>query len=175
MIIYNPTNCHFHEAKNVYYGCTGIVSSVCDEEEIVDVTPVATSQSQVQQPTNETDATRLAVKNAIIKVMNKVDEQGKFILTQQRQWFGIYRIMADKKFVPEEKWCIFDSYIDTLFSNSKEPLRVKLNAEDLSRVAVTPFNRPFHKWRIEDYDGKRSVFEAHYTIAESFLKELECY
>ena len=50
MIIYNPTNCHFHEAKNVYYGCTGIVSSTCDEEEILDITPVDADEAQTQSP-----------------------------------------------------------------------------------------------------------------------------
>lgn len=172
MIIYNPTNCHFHEAKNVYYGCTGIVSSVCDEEEIVDVTPVATSQSQVQQPTNETDATRLAVKNAIIKVMNATDEDGDYIFAQQRHWLGIYRVLADKKIIPEENWSIFEEYINTLFPSNTEQVRVKLNAKDLSRAVVTPFNRPFSKWKVEDYDGKSYVFNSHCTIAKTFMEEL---
>lgn len=172
MTINNPQNCTFNEGFITIYN--GITSASGRIEESV-VVPFEEQTTQVNEPQDyvaEPDSTRLAVKNAIIKVMNATDEDGDYIFAQQRHWLGIYRVLADKKIIPEENWSIFEEYINTLFPSFDEQVRVKLNAKDLSRAVVTPFNRPFSKWKVEDYDGKSYVFNTHHTIAKTFMEEL---
>lgn len=77
MNIYNPTNCHFHEAKTVYYGYTGTVSSTCDEEEILDITPVVTDEAQTQSPNSNNEHASAVIPDEVLQRLQENNWIGK--------------------------------------------------------------------------------------------------
>ena len=110
------------------------------------------------------------VRRAILHVMSAKDGNG-FLINTRRQWMSIFRVLVDEGIVADNAFSAFSDYIRELFPDDSM-LRVKLNANDMSKVCVGVFMRPYSEWDFRLYHGQKRVFDRYFNVARTFCEAL---
>lgn len=123
------------------------------------------ARSQSSTNTNMKDA----IREAILYVQHLTDNKGRYLFTQKNQWFGIYRILVDKKIVKNQAYRDFGMFIDNLQIGE---LRVNLNARELSKCNKGTLSNKFEAWDLSQATSSIQ-FEKLHKIAVEFKTKLE--
>ncbi len=110
-----------------------------------------------------------AVAEAIRYVMELKDERDEYVFLYQPQWFGIYRILADRDIVAKNSYTPFEGYIQGLALGE---LRVKVIGKDLSKYADTPYCLEFAKWSKHKAQSA-TLYDRIYAVASAFSAKLD--
>ncbi len=110
-----------------------------------------------------------AVAEAIRYVMELKDNRGEYLFRYQPQWFGIYRILADRNLVAKNSYTPFESYVQGLALGE---LRVRVIGKDLSKYADTPYCKEFVKWS-KNEAANPTTYDRLYTVAAAFKAKLD--
>lgn len=75
------------------------------------------------------------VKKALLETIEAKDYEGKYIITNSRQWIGVHPVLIEELNVIEEgKMKVFERYIKARFKDAGLKLRVNINGDDLHRL-----------------------------------------
>ena len=129
------------------------------------------SQMKREEPHIDEEYRDETVRNCILTVIN-LKQDGRYLMTRNRQWLGIFRILVDEGIVRDKAFGMFGEYIRRLFPD-EESLRLKLDANDISRIYYGVFAKPFAEWDFMKYDGQKAVFDRYYIVARTFLDEID--
>lgn len=110
-----------------------------------------------------------AITKSILHVQYLADDKGKYLFTNKNQWYGIYRILVDKKMVKNQSYGDFGIFIDSLQISG---LRVNLNARELNKYNKGTMADRFEKWDISKATSVKR-FEKIQKIAAEFKAKLE--
>jgi len=113
--------------------------------------------------------TEEAVVEAIRYVMDLKDERDKYVFRYQPQWFGIYRILADRDIVAKNAYSSFEPYVNGLALGE---LRVKVIGKDLCKYADTPYCKEFAKWSKSEAVNPTTYDKIH-SVAAAFKAKLD--
>lgn len=145
-------------ADNINIKATNIITETRNEQEIM-----AAESNDSSMDQNE------IIKEAIIYVQHKGEYRGKFLFKRKNQWYGIYRILADKGIVKPNQFKEFGRFIDGLNLSN---IRVSLAAKELSKYNKGTLSDRFEKW-----DRNKAESPLQYDkiklIAETFKAKIE--
>lgn len=113
--------------------------------------------------------TEEAVADAILHVMEVKDDKGDYVFTQKNQWFGMYRILADKGIVRLNEFLEFGRFVDGLKLSN---IRVNLKARELSKYNKGILSEKFENWDRNKAESAKQ-FDRIYTIAKLFKSKIE--
>lgn len=83
----------------------------------------------------------------------------------KRQWFAVYRVLVDNNVIYDSDWTTFLDLVSQYTTHSN------LDVDDLRRLNVMCFARPFAKWSREKSPAPK-VYNDYVTIAKSFMNLL---
>lgn len=148
---------------NIYSHCT--FNNGCDkaeagasDAEVVDAEVVPTSREE-------------AVKMAVEYVLALKGKEGNYVFANQRQWEGVYRILADKGIVQKRDFAGFKKYIDALGvdAHGREEM---MKIADLSKVDKDGLDERFETWTAGS-TATGTKFDRIYPIAKEFKAKLD--
>lgn len=90
------------------------------------------------------------------------------MIQNNRQWFSIYRVLVDRKFIPDDGYVSFVNLIKNLLKDDAP----NLSAEDLRKISVMGFAKPFVMWTPENAPVKDKRFTDYLNIAKAFNRAL---
>ena len=91
------------------------------------------------------------------------------IIKNNRQWFAVYRVLADRHIIEEEDYAGFIN----LLEKEMEEEAPTLNAEDLRRMSVQSFSKHVSQWDADDAPVQTKRFHDYLAIARSFQQMLK--
>ena len=90
------------------------------------------------------------------------------MIQNNRQWFSIYRVLVDRKRIPNEGYVSFVNLIQDLLGEDAPNLSV----DDLRRTSVMCFAEPFVMWTPENAPIGEKRFYDYLNIARAFNRAL---
>ena len=90
------------------------------------------------------------------------------MIQNNRQWFSIYRVLVDRKRIPNEGYVSFVNLIQDLLGEDAPNLSV----DDLRRMSVMCFADPFVMWTPENAPIGEKRFYDYLNIARAFNRAL---
>ena len=91
------------------------------------------------------------------------------MIQNNRQWFSIYRVLVDRKRIQKGDYVGFVSLIQDILGEEAPNITI----DDLRRMSVMCFNKPFVMWTPENAPVKDKRFFVYLDIAKSFNKALK--
>ena len=85
-----------------------------------------------------------------------------------RHWFSVYRVLVDRKYLPNESYVGFVNLIKNLLKDDAP----NINVDDLRRTSVMCFAEPFVMWTPENAPVKDKRFTDYLNIARAFNRAL---
>ena len=116
----------------------------------------ATKPKDVQQ-----ELTDEMVKRAVQRIVPK--------MSNSRQWFCVYRVLADKGYLHEHAFYELRECVNRLFPNNDYSINVK----DISRMAVGSFDKRLFFWEEQTAPVQGKRYMEYLTLAQEFQKMLE--
>ncbi len=110
-----------------------------------------------------------AVAEAIRYVMNLKDENRNYVFSMKSQWYGIYRILADRHIIIPNEFTRFGQYINDL---DIENPRIELNARELSKYNRGNLVSPFSRWD-EEPPASSIQYQRIRKVATQFKDKLD--
>ncbi len=91
------------------------------------------------------------------------------MIGNSRQWYSVYRVLADRGVIANGDFPGFVDYIDDIMGEDSP----QLSAVDLNRLSVNSFSRPLSLWNENDAPVTGKRFEDYLAIAQEFKKNLD--
>ena len=159
-----PQNQMYQPIKMSEFTSVKILGCVMDVKKSVGRVPFRQIQQQMRSVKRADDAqvlTDAVVKRAVQKIVPK--------MTNSRQWFCVYRVLADKGFLHDRAFYELQECINRLFPNND----FNINVKDLSRMAVGCFDKRLFFWEEQTAPVQGKRFTEYLTLAQEFQRLLE--
>jgi hypothetical protein len=91
------------------------------------------------------------------------------MMTNNRQWFCIYRVLADKGVLSDGAFYELSQLVNRLFPDND----YSINAKDLSRMAVGSFSKRLFFWNEADAPVQGKRYAEYLRLAQTFQSMLE--
>ena len=91
------------------------------------------------------------------------------MMTNNRQWFCIYRVLADKGVLSDGAFYELSQLVNRLFPDND----YSINAKDLSRMAVGSFSKCHFFWNEADAPVQGKRYAEYLRLAQTFQSMLE--
>ena len=159
-----PQNTMYQPIRMSEFTSVWILGVVVDVKKSVGRVPFRQIQQQMrslkhkEEPQVLTDA---VVKKAVQKILPK--------MTTSRQWFCVYRVLADKGFLHERAFYELNDCMNRLFPNND----FSINVKDLSRMAVGCFDKRLFFWEEQAAPVQGKRFLEYLALAQEFQRLLE--
>ena len=101
------------------------------------------------------------VRRAVQKIIPK--------MANSRQWFCVYRVLADKGFIHNGAYYELRECIDRLIPNND----YNINTKDMSRMGVGSFNKRLLFWEEDTAPVQGKRFAEYLSLAQTFQSYLE--
>lgn len=86
------------------------------------------------------------------------------LIQSNRQWFSVYRVLVDRGYINDEDFSVFVSLINNLMKDEAP----KLYPDDLRKMSVDCFRKPFVLWTPENAPIRDKRFFDYLKIAKKF-------
>lgn len=89
------------------------------------------------------------------------------MLKAKRQWFAVYRILADRGIIAEADWSAFVALISRHVHPAPD-----IDINDIRRLNIGCFAKPFDRWTREKSPARKSYGD-YCTVAQAFIRLLD--
>ena len=118
------------------------------------------------------------VKKALLETIEAKDYEGKYIITNSRQWIGVHPVLIeDLNVIEKGKMKAFERYIKARFKDAGLTLRVNINGDDLRRLYSE--NKVLHytgnTWRDHNDSIDPSTLNGYIEVTHQFKTSLTKY
>ena len=138
----------------------GIVIGIIHQNPRVDYQDCLKKIRRLQQEHPQRTAT-IDLKSALKEI--------RPIIKNNRQWFAVYRVLADRHVIEEEDYVGFINLLEKEMGKEAPTL----NAEDLRRMSVQSFSKHVSQWDADDAPVQTKRFHDYLAIARSFQQMLK--
>ena len=85
-------------------------------------------------------------------------------ITVLRQWFAVYRVLADRKIIREGDYMGFLNYLSEMMGEAAPNVAIA----ELRRMDVQSFSKPVAKWDINNAPVSEKRFKDYLALANLF-------
>ena len=159
-----PQNPQYQPIKMSEFSTARILGRVVDVKKSVGRVPFRQIQQQMRatKPKDvQQELTDEMVKRAVQRIVPK--------MSNSRQWFCVYRVLADKGYLHEHAFYELRECVNRLFPNNEYSINVK----DISRMAVGSFDKRLFFWEEQTAPVQGKRYMEYLTLAQEFQKMLE--
>lgn len=159
-----PQNQMYQPIRMSEFTSVRILGTVIDVKKPVGRVPFRQIQQQMRSAKRKEsvpDLTDAVVRRAVQKIEPR--------MTSSRQWFCVYRVLADKGYIHERGFYELHECMNRLFPENN----FSINAKDLSRMAVGCFDKRLFFWEEQSAPVQGKRFTEYLTLAQDFQRLLE--
>ena len=159
-----PQNPAYQPIKMSAFATSRIMGRVVDVKKPVARVPYRAIQQQMRSVSRSEEPPTLtdeAVRRAVQKMVPQ--------MTNNRQWFCVYRVLADKGYLHDGAFSELRECMDRLFPEND----FTINTKDLSRMAVGSFSKRLFFWEEHSAPVQGKRFAEYLALAQAFQRLLE--
>ena len=159
-----PQNQLFKPIRISEFSEVRVLGRVVDVKKAVNRVPFRQIQQQMRAAKGKEESKVLTdeiVRRAVQKIIPK--------MTNSRQWFCVYRVLADKGFIHNGAYYELRECIDRLIPNNN----FTINTKDLSRMGVGSFDKRLFFWEEDTAPVQGKRFAEYLSLAQTFQSYLE--
>lgn len=159
-----PQNIMFQPIRMSEFAAVRILGRVVDVKKPVGRVPFRQIQQQmraVKRKEEPQELTDEVMRRAVQKLLPQ--------MTNNRQWYCVYRVLVDKGYLHEHAFYELRECIDRLFPNND----FTINTKDLSRMAVGSFDKRLFFWEEQTAPVQGKRYTEYLMLAQEFQKLLE--